>query len=85
MTLSFYVDWNHDGNYTAENVTTDVLAAEWSLGRREPHDLMPAEGSARLTLDNGDGQFSPLQNSDVLPGRRIKIERDGTIPDFVEG
>lgn len=83
MTLTFYVDWNHDGDYadSDENISAYVLAAEWSLGRDDPEVIMPPDGVARLTLDNGDRRFSPDYESSPLygsvqPGKRIKIELD---------
>lgn len=91
MTLTISIDWNHDGDYadTHDNITPYVLAAEWSLGRDTPEAILPPDGIARLTLDNGDRRFSPDYDSSPLygsvqPGRRVKIEIDaGSGPEIL--
>jgi hypothetical protein len=90
MTINVSIDWNHDGDYadTNENVTAYVLAAEWRVGRANPDDEMPTEGSLTLTLNNQDRRFSPDYADSPLygnlkTGRRIKITANAGAGDVI--
>jgi len=83
-TYAYYVDWNNDGDFSDANeeVTSDVLSAQWEYG--VDWSSTPGRskiGACRIKLDNSDGRFSsyntasPLNTPSqlILPGRAVKV------------
>lgn len=78
-TLQFLVDWNDDADFSDsnENISAYIMQANWSLGMREPYQLVADESTCELVLNNADQFFTPEGPSaiagSILPHRRMKI------------
>lgn len=83
MTFKFYVDWENNNDFTdsIDDISADVLNAEWQLGIRKPFQDVSDGATAKLTLDNSGAKYTPENASSalygyLLPQRRIKITND---------
>lgn len=54
-------------------MTADVLSANWKLGKTSWREVMPAEGTVNLTLDNSARKYSPEYSSSPLYGVGQKL------------
>ena len=84
MPFQFLIDWNDDRDYSdsSEDVTADVLQADWRLGMGRAFETMCSESTATLTLLNHSHKYNPggaigTAGGSVLLQRRMKI-RDVT-------
>lgn len=82
MPIQFLIDWNNDRDFSdaAEDVSEDVLQAEWRLGMSRAFNTMTDESSATIILANLNHQYNPggtIGSGTVELQRRIKI-RDVT-------
>ncbi|MFZ4813467.1 MAG: hypothetical protein ACOYL5_02945, partial [Phototrophicaceae bacterium] len=67
MTTLYLLEYDSDDNGTfSDDLSSDVLALEWSLGMAEPYQSMAAPATAMLTLRNPDGRYSPGQPACAL-------------------
>lgn len=78
-TLVVQIDWSANDVFTDanEDVTADVQAIRWTMGRRAPFG-MAQPSSCELVLANDDKLYSPENASGALfgnlkPGRRVRI------------
>jgi len=83
--IKFYVDWNKNSNFTGtyDDITADVVNADWFLGARSPFQSVCDELTLRLTLKNTTGKYSPENSSSVIAGLirpycRVRIVDDTT-------
>lgn len=88
MPIKFYIDWNNDNDTIDpyDEITADVKEARWFIGYRKPHQLIADEPTARLTLINTDGKYTPENSSsplfgNLLPYRKMYIVSTDTSPD----
>lgn len=82
--FTIYVDWGHNARFThpLADISSDVLAAEWSLGHPTPADGIPPDARLIVTLDNADRRYSPHNPASplaglIVPGRRVRVQLDG--------
>jgi len=85
MAIKFYVDWNKNENFTGtyDDITADVIEAEWFLGARSPFQSTCDELTLRLTLKNTTGKYSPENTGSVIAGLvrpycRVRVVDDAT-------
>ncbi len=77
-TYGFHIDWNNDGDFAdaGEDISAYVAEAEWQIGYADAGDRAAAPGWLKLTVDNGDGRFSPgnALYGDMLPMRAARVQ-----------
>lgn len=92
-TYELMVDWNNNGTFgdANEDITADMLRAEWVLGRDFASMLTGRARGTRLlvTLDNDtiDGKYSSFNSAslifgNILPGRKVRLratDASGTV------
>lgn len=73
----YRVDWDQDGDFgdANEDITADVIEAEWHLGMQEPFQLTADEATAEITLKNDTGTYNPESAGGTIyrPHRAIEI------------
>ncbi|GAB5492578.1 MAG: hypothetical protein Phog2KO_27930 [Phototrophicaceae bacterium] len=77
ITYSIAIDYNDNGNFTdlSDNISTDILKAEWHLGLAEPYTHVSDISSARITVRNKTGLFSPEITQNLM-SKRLRIQSD---------
>jgi hypothetical protein len=72
MTPSFQylIDWDNDRIYTGayDDISADVVEAEWFLGMRKAYQDCADESTLRLKVVNTGGKYNPENASGVLYG-----------------
>lgn len=83
MTFKVYVDWQNNNDFTdmIDDISADVMMADWQIGMRRAFQDVADGSTAKLTLDNSSGKYTPENASGplygyLLPQRRIKIQND---------
>ncbi len=74
---SIAIDLDDDGDFAdpGEDLTADVLGADWTFGFAAPHDSSAAPGSAAVTVDNSTGAYSPENSAAaLLPGKALRVQ-----------
>jgi hypothetical protein len=63
------IDWDRDGDFTTaiDDVTNDVMQANWFLGFRKPYDDVANEVLMVLKLRNNNRRFSARSASATGP------------------
>lgn len=71
------IDRNSDGDFSdsGEDITAEVIDLQWRLGMAHPYKSVADTSSARITVRNPYGTFSPELNG-LLPGVRVRIQSD---------
>lgn len=79
-TYHYAVDWDNDGDFDDDNeiISSYVMRASWSRGRRNQEPGSVQAGECSIILDNSSGIFSSYNTSSpiygkVLPGRLVSI------------
>jgi hypothetical protein len=69
--LKFLVDWDKNENFTGiyDDITSDVVSAEWFLGARSPFQSVCDELTLRMVVKNTDGKYSPENTGSVIAGK----------------
>lgn len=86
------IDYNEDGDFTdtGDNITDDVLRAEWHLGMSAPYATVSSIATAKITVLNPTRDFSPEVNGNLI-GKPLRIQSDDGITvrthfsGFIEG
>ncbi|MCP4960133.1 MAG: hypothetical protein GY925_12805, partial [Actinomycetia bacterium] len=85
-------DFDNDNNYdeSLEDVTSDVMSAQWRVGRDYPSQLTgrSVPGLLRMVLDNSSDEYSPYnttstRNTGVYSlgnGRRVRVRTSASDP-----
>jgi hypothetical protein len=65
------IDWDRDGSFSSQydDVTNDVISAQWFLGEKKPYQDTADDSTLTLVLDNSDKRFSPENGSSLLAGK----------------
>lgn len=80
-TYDFWVDWDNDDvdDGGSEDITSRVMAAEWTLGLAEPSVIgRVGRNSAIIVLNNTSGDYNSYNSSspifgNIKPGRKVQI------------
>ncbi len=83
QTIGFFIDWDDDDDYndTYDDISADVIRAQWRIGMREPWQSVADEINATITLDNTTGKYNPENTSSPIYGKirphlRMRIAMD---------
>lgn len=83
--IKFYVDWNKNSNFTGthDDITADVVTANWFIGARTSFQSTCDELTLSLTLKNTTGKYSPESTTSVIAGLvrpycRVRVVDDTT-------
>lgn len=85
MAFRYYIDRENDNSFTVEDeITADVMSAEWRIGLRNSQIRMADENVARLVVNNTSGKYAPENTASPLfgqltPRRRLRIT-EGDMP-----
>lgn len=87
VTWKIYVDWDGDGITEADNISSDVRYASWSLGFADDLERVSGESQLELELLNADRKYSPDYSSGTYygkfaPHKRVRVDSissEGTI------
>ncbi len=81
LAFKIYMDMDRDGDFTdsGDDITDDVMGAEWNIGMREAFQLTADESRLTLTMRNHQKKYSPENTSGtytgkLLPQRPVKID-----------
>lgn len=78
-TVPAYTYFNVGGNLSKyDNLSADVMAAQWQLGHTGPFDNVPSEGTASITLRNTTFKYSPEHSSS--PFYSVNVGTDVNFP-----
>lgn len=77
ITYNIAIDYNEDGDFTdtGDNITDDVLSAEWHLGMSAPYDSVSSIATAKITVLNPTRKFSPEVSGNLI-GKPLRIQSD---------
>lgn len=81
ITYRIAIDFDDDGNFTelGDNITPEILKADWQLGLSAPYDHMSTLSEARILVRNASQDFSPEITANLI-SKRLRIQSDdGTI------
>ena len=77
-TWNFYIDLTGDGDFadTDEDITDDVMTADWQIGFSNPFDIVSRATTCTLLLSNTANKYSPEHSSvatNFTRGKLLKI------------
>ena len=84
MTFRYYLDLDNDNAFgTSDDISADVIRAEWRIGMRNGHQRLADENSATLVVNNSTGKYAPENPSSPFfgqlhPRKRMRIMFDET-------
>ena len=75
ITYKIAIDYDGNGNFndSGDNITEDVLSAEWHLGMAAPYAGVSTVASAIITLRNPARNFSPEVSGNLI-GKSLRIQ-----------
>ncbi|MHC4708043.1 MAG: hypothetical protein ACYS8I_13275, partial [Planctomycetota bacterium] len=67
-TWEIAIDLNDDGDFsdTNEDITSNVISAQWQLGFSEPYEVIARAATLNLVLNNSDKTYSPENASSAI-------------------
>ena len=77
ITYSIAIDYNDDGDFTdaGDNITEDILSAEWHLGMASPYASASTIASAIIVVRNPARDYSPEVSGNLI-GKSLRIQSD---------
>lgn len=82
MTFRYWIDVDDDNQFSGtDEITADVLSAQWRIGLRNSLARLADETQATLVVNNTDGKYAPENPSSPLygklhPQKRLRITHD---------
>ncbi|MDX2077006.1 MAG: hypothetical protein SFZ02_11280 [bacterium] len=82
MTFKYFLDVGDDNAFGAEDdITADVISAEWRIGLRNSQVRLADENMATLVMNNTTGKYTPENPASPLygklhPRKRLRIMHD---------
>ncbi len=82
MTFRYWIDVDDDNQFSgADEITADVVSAQWRIGLRNSLARLADETQATLVVKNTDGKYAPENPSSPLygvlhPQKRLRITHD---------
>jgi len=81
ITYTIAIDFDDDGTFTelGDNITAEILKAEWQLGLSAPYETVSTIAEARILVRNASQDFSPEISGNLI-SKRLRIQSDdGTV------